>query len=220
MVSVTKSEIMDSQDAIAKLDAFFADGRERTYNRRALILNYGEKPDRAFWLVKGAVKIVTSTKDGNERIQHIYGEKELFPVKWIFDNEQLDVAFFASTDVTVHTKPLREFKAFVEREPNTMRAIIHQVFAVFNDLINLNIEAAEQRVAFKLLFLADRFGTYTKDHTIISCPLTIQELASSIRLSRETTGKILNQFEKQGLLILGRQNILIHPAKLKKILDE
>lgn len=211
---------MDSRQATTKLDAFFADGRERTYNRRALILNYGEKPDKAFWLTKGAVKVVTSSKDGNERIQHIYGEKELFPVKWIFDNEQLDVAFFAFSEVTVRIKPLEEFKDFIKQDPTVMHAIIHQTFAVFSDLINLNIESAEQRVAFKLLFLADRFGTYTKDHTIISCPLTIQELASSIRLSRETTGKILNQFERQGMLILGRQNILIHPDKLKKILDD
>ncbi|HKX73185.1 MAG TPA: Crp/Fnr family transcriptional regulator [Candidatus Saccharimonadales bacterium] len=211
---------MDSQEATAKLNTFFADGRERVYTRRALILNYGEQPDKAFWITKGAVKIVTSTKDGNERIQHIYGVNELFPAKWIFDNTQMDVAFFAFTEVTVRIKPLDEFKAYIEREPGTMRAVLHQTFAVFSDLINLNIDSADQRIAFKLLFLAERFGTYNKDHTIINCPLTIQELASSIRLSRETTGKILNRFEKHGLLILGRQNILIHPEKLKKVLED
>lgn len=211
---------MDFTEARAKLHAFFETGTELYYKKRSVILGFAEGPDRAFWVTKGRVGVTSSNSEGVERTQHIYEEKELFPVKWIFQGEQHDVAFVALTDVAVRTKSLTDFKTFITEQPDTMLAIINQQIAVFAGLVNLHYETAEQKIAFRLLTLTRRFCTCVDKHPTVNCPVTVQELASTIRVSRETTGRVLNKFEKQGLVILQRQNIVAYPEKLKKFLED
>jgi CRP-like cAMP-binding protein len=210
---------MDRGRGREKLDAFFAAGKELQYERRAVIIGFGEKKEEAYWITKGRVMVVSCSKEGVERIQHIYQEKELFPVKWIFDKEQYDVAFLAFADATVMVRPIADLMAFITQEPETMLAIIQQQAAVFDGLIGLNYETAEQRVAFRLITLSRRFGMAKHSYALASCPVTIQELASSIRVSSATTSKILNKFEQDGAVALKRQHILVDPEKLRQVLD-
>jgi CRP-like cAMP-binding protein len=202
-----------------KLAAYFATGKEQHFSRRAMLLGYGDTDRNAYWITKGRVMVVSCTKDGIERIQHIYQEKELFPVKQIFDNEQYDVAFLAFTDVIVRSKPIADFLEFIQHDADVMLRIIRQQTAVFDGLVNLNYETAEQRIAFKLITLAKRFGESKNNFALVSCPVTIQELASTVRVSTSTTGKILNKFVKAGAVALKRQHILADTYKLQTILD-
>lgn len=211
---------MDSSDAREKLHAFFEKGTELHYKKRGVILGFAEGTDRAFWITKGRVAVTSSNSAGIERTHHIYEEKELFPVKWIFQQEQHDVAFLALTDVAVKTRSLTDFREFITRHPDTMLAVINQQLAVFATLVNLHYETAEQKIAFRLLTLARRLCTCKEKHPMVNCPITVQELASTIRVSRETTGRVLNKFEKLGLVILQRQNIVAYPDKLRQFLDD
>lgn len=211
---------MNSEKSREQLDAFFASGKEGRYAKRSVILGYGENTDMAYWITSGRVTVVSCTAEGIERIHHIYEAKELFPVKPIFSKEQFDVAFFAFTDVTVRVKPAHEFMKFLEQQPESMLAIINQQLAVFEGLIDLNYETAEQRIAFRLYTFARRFCSCEHKHPMVNCPITVHELASSVRVSRETTGKILNKFEKRGFVELQRQNIIAYPDKLKQHLED
>lgn len=209
---------MDSTQAREKLDAFFASGKEHVLRKRSVILDYGDGTDRAYWITSGRVSVVTCNSDGIERILHIYKEQELFPVKWIFDSDQFDVAFFAQTDVTLRSKPLSEFKTLIDTEPDTMLAVVHQQLVVFGGLINASLESAEARIAFRLVMAARRFGTPGAGGSI-TCPLTMKELASIVRVSRETTGKVLHKFASQGMVELKRNAIVVFPEKLQTVFE-
>jgi CRP-like cAMP-binding protein len=211
---------MDYERGREKLDAFFAAGKEHTYTKRGVIIGYGDTEDRAYWIVDGRVTVISCSKDGNERIQHIYRSRELFPVKQIFDNEQYDIAFIAFNDVVVRSRPIADLLAYIQHEPDVLLAIIRQQTAVFDGLINLNYETAEQRIAFRLISLGKRFYNRKNGYALVSCPVTIQELASTVRVSSSTTGKILNKFEERGAVALRRNNILFDPRKLQMILAE
>jgi len=115
-------------------------------------------------------------------------------------------------------RPVTDFFQFIEQEPDVLMAIIDQQLAVFDDLINMHYETAEERVAFRLQTLAKRFARKGTDRVIVSCPITIQELASTVHVSRETTGKILNKLAEQGMVALRRKNILVDTIKLGELL--
>jgi CRP-like cAMP-binding protein len=91
---------------------------------------------------------------------------------------------------------------------------------VFDRIFNLNIVITEQRVADRLMTLGERFGDKEEGRFVIKFPLTIKELADMVNLSRETTGRVLTKFEERGLVIIGRQNIVIYPDKLSRIIDK
>lgn len=209
---------MDRITAQARLAAFFTTGKERHYAKRAVILNYGETSDEAYWIESGTVSIMTCSSDGNERIQHMYGPGEVFPIKWIFENEQFDIAFFAFTDVTLRTRLVTDLRDFLAAEPQALLPIIHQQVVIMESLISLNIDSVEQRIACRLMTLARRYGIPQGTHAV-RCLLSVQELASTARASREITGKTLNKFEKQGLVKLERRIVTVYPEKLKTIAE-
>ncbi len=212
---------MDTTSARSRLNDFFSTGKEVTYPKRALIIGYYDRPEHAYWITRGSVKVISCNREGVERIQHIYEEGELFPIKWLFDRELFDVAFFALTDVTLRTKPIAEFTNFIEHSPSALLAIIHQQMAIIERLINLHIESAEERVIFGLLSLAGRLGVHERDPVTgaVRLPLTIQDLAGTIHLSRETTGKVLRKLHAQHSIVLDRQIITVYPAKLQQVLN-
>ena len=212
---------MDTTAAKQQLHHFFASGKELAFPKRALILGYYEKPEHAYWIAGGSVKVISCNREGVERIQHIYDEGELFPIKWLFDRSQFEVAFFALTDVRVRVKSISDFMTFIGENPSTLAAVVEQQFGILDRLVNLHIESAEERVVFGLLSLAGRANPHRHDENAksVRLPLSIQDLASTIHLSRETTGKVLRTLAGQGLISLDHQSICVYPEKLQPLLN-
>jgi CRP-like cAMP-binding protein len=212
---------MDTSAAKEQLRHFFTSGKELAFPKRALILGYYEQPEYAYWIASGSVKVITCNREGVERIQHIYDEGELFPIKWLFDHSQFEVAFFALTDVRVRVKTIPDFRAFIDTHPSALGAVVHQQLAIIDRLVNLHIESAEERVIFGLSSLAGRVSLheYDEGQESVRLPLSIQDFASTIHLSRETTGKVLRNLAKQGLVNLDHQSIRVYPQKLQHVLN-
>lgn len=149
----------------------------------------------------------------------IYGPGELFPLGWLFGRPHQSVSFIAVRNVTLHAKSREDFDVFVAKDPFLLEEVISMQLNMHDRIYNLNLDNTEERVAHCILTLAHRFGVQSGQHVIIEIPLTQQEFADLVRLSRETTGKILNKFESEGYIILGRNRILADVNKLSKILE-
>lgn len=211
---------MDTKKAHQLLESFFATGKEMRFDRRSIIIGHGADPTHAYLITEGCVKVISYTGNGSERIQFLYGVGDLFPATWIFDQWQYDVGFTALTNVTLRQKPLGEVKQFFENEPYALGAMLDQQTAGYGRIINLNLGTAEQRMAYSLMTLAQRFGKREGDRYVVTLPFTVQELADMVRLTRETAGKVIAKFEQEGNVIFGRQQMLIYPDKLKKLAAE
>jgi len=92
--------------------------------------------------------------------------------------------------------------------------------------LQMRINALEQskapsKVVNTLHFLCLRFGDEVKKDTVrIQLPLTQQDLANLIGLTRETTGIELKKLHKAGVLTYKKQNYLIRTDRLNDYLDE
>jgi CRP/FNR family transcriptional regulator len=91
---------------------------------------------------------------------------------------------------------------------------------------HMRINALEQskagdKVLNMLHFLCLRYGKDVKQDVVrIQIPLTQQDLANFMGLTRETTGIELKKLEKAGILTYGRQNYIVHTDKLDDLLDD
>jgi CRP-like cAMP-binding protein len=95
-----------------------------------------------------------------------------------------------------------------------MAAIVRRVNTQLQDVTALDVPA---RLAKKLLELADRHGVATPQGTRIDVPVTQQELAQMLGLTRPCVNKHLAEFEADGILSTGRGSIVLHcPAALRK----
>lgn len=206
-------------EAQQQIKDFFAGGKPASYKRRAPLLSYDEPSRDMFYITSGAVKVVSYSRSGNERIHYLYGEGEVFPVMELLGQKQQPVTFIAFSNVTVRLRPMEATIEFYERNPSVLWAVLHQQNEVYRSVVTLNMDTAEEKVGAKLISLARRLGRPEGDKLILSLPLTIQELADMVRLSRETTGKVVNSLEEQGYIIMGRQQLLIAADRLEEALD-
>ncbi|MDB5186319.1 MAG: hypothetical protein JWL85_842 [Candidatus Saccharibacteria bacterium] len=211
---------MDPEQARVKLETVFNSGKEQKFARHRVILLPGEEPEQAYWISEGFVKVVSYNKNGNERLHYIYGPQEIFPVTSLFGPVMPQISFVALNDVTLRTKSIKDFHDTVDEDAEMLKAIIRQMTTLVERVYSLHLDTAEERVAHGLLTLAGRFGVSSDSHVVLNLPLTQQEFGDTVRLSRETTGRILNRLEEQGHIILGRKHIRIYPDRLQKFMDD
>jgi CRP-like cAMP-binding protein len=207
---------MDVNQAVKLIDDFFATGKELRFNRKEAIIAHDKISENAFWITSGAVKVSTLTDSSKEQVHHIYKDNEMFPISWMLHKNRFGLGFTALTTTTVRVLPAADVLAFFAKNPSALIAVVMEQGIVYEQLIIHNIVSAEARVAASLQSLARRFGTPHEGHIIIHLPMTIQEFAESVRLSRETAGRILKCLEENGAIIMSRQRIVVYPDKLDK----
>lgn len=75
----------------------------------------------------------------------------------------------------------------------------------------------EIRIAYMIMELSDKYGKQRGDHIHIDLPLSREELASYVGVTRETISRKFSRFEDSGLieLIGNKQMVIIDSAGLE-----
>jgi len=211
---------MDNPEQNKKLKQFLLSGKKIEFKRKETVLSTYTGPEwSSYWIISGYVKVCSYTNNGNERILFIYGPNDLFPIGWSFERSQQYVTFIALNSLSVVAKSFNDFRYYISKEPFLLTEIARMQSNLTDRIYILNVDNAFDRVAHSILTLAHRFGQRNGLHTIINLPLSQQEFADLVRLSRETAGKILNQLEDREYIILGRRHIMVDTDKLEKVLE-
>ncbi len=200
--------------------------RVHKFTRGEIILFEGEVPNCAYVIKKGVVKTYNLTGDGQEKPISFDVTMEIFPLGWVFSKLRSTQYFYeAFTDCSVYCIPRDDLINFLKQKP----ALLFSYFDYFvTRYLNyqMRINALEQskaadKVLHTLHFLCIRFGVEVgKDTVKIGLPLTQQDLANFMGLTRETTGIELKRLEKSAIISYNRQNYIVRTNKLNELLDE
>lgn len=198
----------------------------RKYGKGELILVEGEVPSCAYLIKKGVVKGYSITTEGTEKPIAFDNVGEIFPVGWVFKKLRWSPYYYdAFVDTEVYCIPRDEYIEFLRANPDIM-------FDVFDYFINrylyfqMRVNALEQskaidKIIHTLHFLALRFGKEVAPNTVqILLPLSQQELANIMGLTRETTGIELGKLVKRGIVKQDRQKrYTVFTDRLNEALD-
>lgn len=94
-------------------------------------------------------------------------------------------------------------------------------FALYSSRVNnLELKYGRERVAYKLLLLAARFGK-KRGESIVIPHFSQQDIGSLINLTREMVNIEMLKFEHKGLIKVSRKSIeIIQPKKLLDLLGK
>jgi CRP-like cAMP-binding protein len=209
-----------------KVNKFYEQYPVRRFQKGEIILVQGEVPKSTYVIKKGVVKSYNLTSQGEEKPIGFDVSGEIFPISWTFDKAQYTQFYHeAFTDCEVYSIPPGDYIAYIKKD-------IGQLFEVFDGFVSkfinhqLRINALEQskaaaKVLYTIHFLCLRYGRDLKDHVVqIELPLTQQDLANFMGLTRETTGIELKKLQRQGILSYRKQNYVVKTDKLDSLLDE
>ena len=186
----------------------------------------GEVPECAYVIKSGVIKTYNLTGQGEEKPISFDVQGEVFPIGWVYSKIKWSQYYYeAFTDCEVYCIPRDKYIEYVKSDPEAMFGII-QGFIDFNLNYQMRINALEQsKAAAKVLntihFLCLQFGKELKEDMVsIQLPMTQQELANFMGLTRETTGIELKKLQRKGILSYKRQKYMVKTALLNDLLDE
>ena len=207
-------------------EQFLQQYRVKKFAKGEVIICEGEQPPCAYAIKSGVVKTYSLTAEGQEKPISFDLAGEVFPVGWVFGKQSHAQYFYeAFSDCAVYCVPRDEFIAYVQKQPELLWEFVG--FMVTHYLnFQMRVNALEQsRAADKILqtlhFLSVRFGQEIKDNTVkIKLPMTQQDMANYMGLTRETTGIELKKLERRGIIKYVHQEYVIYTDKLNELLDE
>lgn len=189
----------------AMQQALLADAQIKTLTPQQLLFSRGDAFDGIYCVVKGALRITGSTAAGKEALLTV-----VEPYNWIgeialFDGLARTHDAIATQPSVVINVPQASLDAMLAEHPSWWRwfglLLTYKMRFVFVAMEDAALLTAPQRVARRLVFMAEGYGEFT-DRSRRILPLPQEQLAAMLSLSRQTINQVLRQFEAQGLLKL------------------
>lgn len=199
--------------------------RVKSFKKGELILVEGEVPPVSYVVKSGMVKSYNITSEGQEKPISYDDVNEMFPIAWIFRKmRQAQFFYEAFTDCEVYCVPRDDLVTYLKSHPDHLYTYFDNLLKQYLDF-QMRVNALEQskaadKVIHTLHFLALRHGKdIKKDLVQIKLPLTQQDMANIMGLTRETTGIELKRLERSGVIRYRRQNYIVRTDKLNELLD-
>ncbi|HET9174050.1 MAG TPA: Crp/Fnr family transcriptional regulator [Candidatus Saccharimonadales bacterium] len=198
----------------ATLDALFETASTLHFVKGEHLLHPANPTHSVFRIMSGIVKLYSLNNQGEEYIHIFYGAGEIFPLRWMSSDTAVHQTVYARAldHVTVQRISTADLDDMIRNDGALSYAILQQVvqqFTIYAErLENLEYKYASERLAFRLLFMAGRFGTQ-RGNDIVLPSITQHDIAASINISRESANRELERLERKSLISREVRHIVI-----------
>lgn len=193
---------------------------EKTFWRGMTVYSLEDAANHLFVILKGRVKVVRSSPDGQQKIVSIrYRDDLLGELALTGNSSRMDEAIALDT-TRVAMLRVSDFWNAARRDPalmqNAMQYLAGQLGGAYRQIESLVFENNHRRLAQALMDLADE-AARTGESNI---RLTHEELAQLIGSTREVVTGMMIEFRQSGLIDYRRGDIRPNLARLARFLDE
>lgn len=199
--------------------------RMMKFKKGESILLKDDTPQAVYVVERGKIKSYTITADGAERQVSIHSVGDDIPVGFMLGLcEQSDYFYQAYTDCSVRMVPRNDYLEMLRQDVDLMfkryTSISSQLMSGYARISALEHPKAGDKVAFMLMSLAEQFGTKLRPYKArLNLPMTQQEMADALGLTRETTGIELRKLEVHKIISHTRKNYVLYMERLRKYID-
>lgn len=208
-------------EAIRKL---FPSAGPRHYDKNQIICYHGDKPQYVFYVNKGHVKYYDIDEHGNEKILHINGPQNIFPMLYAFGMNAEINGFYGGIDkVELIAIPLDVFHKVIESNVEFSNQLVQWLLADIEQLAyrlnSLEKTEAKLKILYALKTLALNYGKPSDKWVKIDFPVTQQFVADFTGLARETVSSAMSNLEKEKILRTGKlRSLEVKQEELENIL--
>jgi CRP/FNR family cyclic AMP-dependent transcriptional regulator len=197
---------MDQADALPSL--FTETGRELMYERGNTIIRAGDTPSGVYLITDGWIQVYNLCHDGEPNIIMSLRSGDIFPLEWIVSGVLHEVSFAAVTTTTVLRVSKEHFTQNLKANPRMMQAVLRKMSYYFcqlsSELEHLPYHSARERVAFRLVSIAQYLGQVESDNVNLTLPIPNEFIARSSNMTRETASREISWLIRKGFI--ERQN--------------
>lgn len=191
-----------------------------------MILYQGEVPSAAYIVKSGLVKAYNISAQGDEKPISFNSASEILSSAWVFGKSNSSMYFHeAHTECALYVVPREELLNIVKNNHDVLYFLFDK-YVGMSAARSLQVNALEHskavdKILHMLFYLCQAHGVEQPDGTIlIELPLTQQNLANLLGLTRETTGIELLKLKRAGILTFARKRYRIQKEKLLTLVGE
>jgi CRP-like cAMP-binding protein len=201
-------------------------GVPRSVEEDGFFFMQGDPATHAYVLVEGRVKMIQITPNGQQITMRIMTPGQTYGGIALLNPQ---AGYPATAQAVEDSRALAwdtaHLRKLVEKDPS----ISLNVMSLMHDYISelqerqkaLVTDRVEQRIARILLKLASQSGKKIDEGVLIDLPITRQDIAEMSGTTLFTVSRTLNEWERGGLLEIGRERVVIRePHGLVSIADE
>ena len=187
-------------------------------------LFHQDMPGSSLYLIEeGRVRVFILGRTGIEITVNVLGPGDVFGELALLDFKPHSATALTIEPCVVWLLARADMEEFIECYPAFARALlgilVERVRAVTHLIEAMAFQDVQGRLAYRLLFLAERHGYLSPEGIEIAAPLTQAELATMVGASRESVNKALMALRSNELIrIEGSHITVINSEGLQKMI--
>ena len=180
------------------------------FQKGEVLYRFGDKFDALYAIRYGSCKTVLLAKGGHDQIAGFYMVGEVVGMDGI-GSEFHECEAIALEDMEAFRLPFDDVESFARFSPEFGHGV-HKLLSqecgrAYTVMLMLGTMCAEQRVAFFLLDLSQRYQAHGYSSSEYVLRMTRKEIGSYLGLKLETVSRILSQFQRAGMLQVEGRNV-------------
>jgi CRP-like cAMP-binding protein len=197
--------------------------RPRSLKPREELFHKGDEGSEVYLVVRGTVKALTTSDEGDDVVFSILSQGELFGEVALLGSPERTATVTAITESELLAIDRRDFLDFLKRHPeasikllSVMAQRLKHVSELVEDTLFLNLPV---RLAKKLVHYASIYGDEIEGGDVrINLKLSQEEWGDLVGATRESINKQMRAWTEQGIVVTDAGYILIRePEALEKL---
>lgn len=186
----------------------------KNYKKGQILFFEGDISDKLYVINKGKIKIFKYTREGKEQILYILSEGDFVGDLSLLKKDEFKFNAEALEDANICVLTKDDFDGIIKENPEIaieiLQVVYDRIVKLENLIQNLSTKDIEARIAGLLLSFVKDFGVRKGDTIELELPLSREDIANYIGVTRETISRKLSSMQDQGVIdLVGSKKIII-----------
>ena len=209
----------------AQLKEILSSAHRFQAKRHSFLFHQGEPANSFYVLLEGNARLTQITPEGRQVIMHYFGPGDVMAVIVVLANAEYPASAEATTDCVILSWDREVAFRHMEKYPRLaikgMEMVAGRFWELQNRYLELATQRVERRVAHAVLRLTRQGNGRDSQQPLPTLSLSRQDLAEMTGTTLFTVSRICSQWEQQGILDTGREQItLLQPKELTAIAED
>lgn len=220
MLTIPANQVgLNAKLSPTRLRSLLKIAQERTFQRGQVVFEQDDEASELFIVRKGVLEVSTLALDGRKHILNVVTKGNLFGEIALLDGGKRSATITALEPTRLLSVSRRVMMDQMQQHPDFGLDLISLTVARLRWVISAHEEKAfqplEVRLARRLIYLEDKIGTQSG-----LVALSQNDIAEHVGASREAASKCLAEWQRRGVVKLGRKRIeIINNTALSEIAE-